>query len=198
MVLRLADADVLPFDFVPYAQSLGKSVQGLVQLADGMREETAELRRRLAEGTYELADDPLHPLLPPKSQEPVPPLDFAPLERAVAKLAESAKGYAAAMERAGTGGFVWTGAQPGLDHVLLQAERALLRPEGLPGRPWFRHQLYGPVTSTGSMRVLPGVREAIEQRRWQEAAEQIGVSARAIEDFARQVDRARSSLAGVR
>ncbi len=195
MVLRLAEADVLPFDFVPYAESLGTSVKSLAQLADGMREETAELRRRLAEGTYELADDPLHPMRPPKSQEPVPPLDFAPLERAVARLAESARGYAAAMERTGAGGFALpAGAQPGLDHILLQAERALLRPEGLPGRPWYRHQLYGPVTSTGSMRVLPAVREAIEQRRWTEAGEQIGVSARAIESFAREVDRAAGRL----
>jgi N-acetylated-alpha-linked acidic dipeptidase len=187
MMLRLADADVLPFDFVPYAETLKKVVQDLAQRTEEMRREAVETNRRLAERTYELADDPRHPLLPPPAQEPVPPLDFAPLQKAVAQLAASAQGYGAALEKGGAGG-------ASLDRILLQAERALTRPEGLPGRPWYRHLIFGPVTSTGGMRPLPGVREAIEQRRWPEAAEQIGVAARAIEAFALEVDRAAGAL----
>ena len=196
MVLRLADADVLPFDFVPYAETLGQAVQELQQRTAGMREEATETNRRRAERTYELADDPRHPLLPPPAQESVPALDFAPLEKAVARLTGSAQAYAAALNRAAAAGLALpAGAPAKLDRILLQAERALTRPEGLPGRPWYRHLIFGPVTSTGGMKTLPGVREAIEQRRWAEAADQISAAARAIEAFAREVDRGVGLLA---
>jgi N-acetylated-alpha-linked acidic dipeptidase len=187
IVLRLAGADILPFDFVPLAETLGKSVQKLVQRTDAMREETAETNRRIADGTYGLADDPSHPLLPPKPQDSVPPIDFTPLQKAVARLTASAGAYAAALDHG-------TGAPKELDRILLQAERALLRPEGQPGRPWYRHQLYGPSLSTAGIEVFPGVRNAIEQRKWQEAAEEIAVTARMIESYAHEVDRAAAAL----
>ena len=46
--------------------------------------------------------------------------------------------------------------------------------EGLPRRPWFRHQVYAPGFYTGyGVKTLPGIREAIEQRNWEEASERI-------------------------
>jgi N-acetylated-alpha-linked acidic dipeptidase len=183
IVLRLADADVLPFDFVPFADSLQKAVQRLGQSLDALREETAETSRRIADRTYELADDPLHPVKPPRAQDPVPPLDLAPLRKAVAHLAASAGAYAPAI-----------GAAKELDRILLQAERTLLRPGELPGRPWYRHQLYGPSAITGTMVLFPAVRNAVDRRDWKAATAEIAVAARVIESYARQVDRARSAL----
>jgi N-acetylated-alpha-linked acidic dipeptidase len=67
--------------------------------------------------------------------------------------------------------------KPGLDAVnekLLRIERGLTLPDGLPGRPWFQHQIYAPGLYTGyGVKTLPGVREAIEQKHWKEADEQI-------------------------
>jgi N-acetylated-alpha-linked acidic dipeptidase len=76
----------------------------------------------------------------------------------------------------------------------MQAERTLTRPEGLPRRPWNRHQIYGEVFFTGKGAPLPGVREALERRDWNEASAQIAVAAQVLEDFARQVDRATAVL----
>jgi N-acetylated-alpha-linked acidic dipeptidase len=185
MVLRLADADVLPFDFAPFAETLQTTVQRLQQRTAAMREETEETNRRIADRTYELADDPLHPVKPPKRQDPVPSVDFTPLQKAVARLTESARTYAAAMDRG-----IPKEKEKEIDQVLLQAERAFLRPENLPGRPWYRHQLYGPSLITGTMVLFPGVRNAIEARDWKKAEEEIAITARAIEAYAQQVDRA--------
>ncbi|HYT82595.1 MAG TPA: transferrin receptor-like dimerization domain-containing protein, partial [Gemmatimonadales bacterium] len=61
-----------------------------------------------------------------------------------------------------------------LNAALLQTERALTSRDGLPRRPWYRHQIYAPGFYTGyGVKTLPGVREAIEQRHWKEADEQI-------------------------
>ena len=60
----------------------------------------------------------------------------------------------------------------------MKTERALTRKEGLPRRPWYRHQIYAPGFYTGyGVKTLPGVREALEQRQWKEAEEQVGVVA---------------------
>ena len=191
LMLRLADADVLPFDFVPLAEAFGRAVQQAARQTDALREEAAETSRRIADKTYELADDPLHPLLAPPQQQPVPALDFAPLEKAVARLAASSRAYATATARATGADFALpAGARQELDRILLHAERSLTRPEGLPRRPWYRH----PLSSTGRMVTLPGVREAIERRDWPEAAGQIAATARAIESYAQQVDRAAAAL----
>jgi len=182
IVLRLAEADVLPLDFVPFADSLQKAVQRLGQSIDALREETAETNLRVADRTYELADDPLHPVKPPRVRDPVPPLDLSPLEKAVAHLAASARARAAAPQPA-------PGAAAGLDRILLQAERVLLRPAELPGRPWYRHQLYGPSAVTATMVLFPAVRNAVDRRDWKGAAEEIAVTGQAIESYARQLDR---------
>ncbi|HEX3532369.1 MAG TPA: transferrin receptor-like dimerization domain-containing protein [Thermoanaerobaculia bacterium] len=196
LMLRLADADVLPLDFVPFAEDLGKAIQEVERQTDAMREEAAETNRRIADKTYELAADPLHPVLAPKPREPVPALDLAPLQKAVARLAGSARAYAAAMTQATGAGFpLPAGARQELAQILLRAERVLTRSEGLPHRPWYRHALYGPISSTGRMATFPGVREAIERGDWPEAAEQITAVARVIESYAQQVDRATAALA---
>jgi len=195
IVLRLAGADVLPLDFVPFAAALDASVKRLVRRTDGLREETAETSQRIADGTYALADDPLHPVLPPKAQPPVPPVDFTPLQTAVAHLAKSASAYDAALDQATAAGHsLSAGTRNELDGILLHAERALLLPEGQPGRPWYRHQLYGPNLSTGSIAIFPTVLNAIDQRAWPDAAEAIASTARAIDSYTRQVDAATALL----
>jgi len=78
-----------------------------------------------------------------------------------------------------------------LDHALMHAEQALTRPEGLPRRPWFRHQIYAPGFYTGyGVKTVPGVREAIEEKNWTEASQQIVVVSKVIENYAAQVNRA--------
>ena len=73
----------------------------------------------------------------------------------------------------------------------MKMEQAFTRPEGLPRRPWFVHQIYAPGFYTGyGVKTLPGIREAIEQRNWKEAGEEIVTTASAIENFNKEIDRA--------
>lgn len=52
---------------------------------------------------------------------------------------------------------------------------------GLTRRAWYKHTLYAPGLYTGyGVKTLPGIREAIEQRNWEEAQQQIGVDAKTI------------------
>jgi N-acetylated-alpha-linked acidic dipeptidase len=198
LVLRLAEADVVPLDFVPFADALDGFVTEVARLADRMRQETAETNRRIAEHTYEILDDPALHLVPPQPREQVPALDYAPLRKAVAALKRSAGGYAAAMTHAEAAGLRWpAGAAAELDRLLLQAEHTLIRPDGLPHQAWFRHQVYGEGMDTGRAVTLPAIRNALVARDWREAAAQILVTTQVVEDFARQVDRATSVLEGL-
>ncbi len=73
----------------------------------------------------------------------------------------------------------------------MHIEQALTLPEGLPRRPWFRHQIYAPGFYTGyGVKTVPGVREAVEQKQWTEANRQIEIVSKVIENYAAQVDRA--------
>jgi N-acetylated-alpha-linked acidic dipeptidase len=73
-------------------------------------------------------------------------------------------------------------ASPELNNDLLRAERVLTDDQGLPNRPWFKHVLYAPGFYTGyGVKTMPGVREAIEQKRWAEADQEIKRTATALE-----------------
>jgi N-acetylated-alpha-linked acidic dipeptidase len=198
MMLRLANADVLPFDFGDFTNAVGRYADEVGKLADDMRKEAEERNRRLDDKVFEAVDDPTQTWVAPKRLDPVPYLNFAPLQNAVAALKKSntayEKAYAAATAE---GKEPPADVQKRLDEVLLQAERALTRKEGLPRRSWYVHQVYAPGFYTGyGVKTLPGVREAIEQRNWQEASEQIGLVASTIESFAREIDRATAVLGG--
>ena len=187
--MRLADADVLPFEFTAFADTLGRYVTEVGKLSDEMREETEEVNRRLRDRTYQIAADPKQVEIPPSPRPPVPYISLAPLMNAKAKVDESAKAFDAAW-KARTSPLSMD-AQKSLDAVLMNAERTLTRPEGLPRRPWFVHHVYAPGFYTGyGVKTLPGVREALEQREWPQAEEQARVVAGLLEGFAAQIDRA--------
>jgi len=189
--LRLADADVLPFEFSNFADTVGEYVKEVTKLADSMREETKMMNRLIADGSLKAAQDPRETFIVPKPEDEVPFLNFAPLQNALAKLQESAKKYDA-VAKGGSGG---TGLsremRESLDLILYRSERSLTSDAGLPGRDWFRHQIYAPGFYTGyGVKTLPGVREAIEERKWDLAGEQIEKVAQVIENFAAEIDRA--------
>ena len=82
-----------------------------------------------------------------------------------------------------------------LNQKLMQSERKLTSPEGLPRRPWFEHLMYAPGAYTGyGVKTIPGVREAIEQKKWKEADEQIARAASAMQDEAALIDSAAQDL----
>ncbi len=189
MTLRLANADVLPFEFTNFAETIGVYVKEITTLADTMREETKQMNQMISDGTLKAAQDPKEIFVMPKPKADVPFLNFAPLENALAKLQESAKSYQKAMKNKSAT------SQKSLDEILMKTERALTNNKGLPRRDWFKHQIYAPGFYTGyGVKTLPAVREAIEQRDWKEASEQIEIVSKIIENFAAEIDRATKLL----
>jgi len=72
---------------------------------------------------------------------------------------------------------------------LADIDQLLIDPQGLPGRPWYKNLIYAPGTLTGyGAKTLPGVREAIEQRRWDDARTYVVRTAKVLEDYANRLD----------
>jgi N-acetylated-alpha-linked acidic dipeptidase len=193
-VLRLSEADVLPFEFSNMAARVQAYVDELERLHESAKTDTEEHNRRVEERAFELAASPYERFVPPGKRDPVPALDLGPLEDATARMAVAARRFDRAASRAlsdASSGPRFTDANT----VLLRAERALTRSEGLPRRPWFKHQVYAPGLYTGyGVKTLPAVREAIEERQWKEAAAQVPLVAATLEKFAGEIERAAAAL----
>ena len=186
MVLRLANARVVPFEFKAFTDSVSKYIEELSKLAEDMREETERQNRLIEDGTFELALDPQKPPGPPEAKPRVPHFNFAPLDNAQATLARSADAYDEARLRAVS---MDPSSLERLNRLLYTSERLLTREEGLPGRPWYRHYIYAPGFYTGyGVKTIPGVREAIEQREYGEVEGQIAIAAEVLERFAARID----------
>lgn len=196
LMLRLSEADVLPLEFTKLADAVGTYADQVVKLADQMRTETEERARLLDEKVYETFDDPKRTWVAPKRHDPVPHLNFAPLQNAVAALRKSAQAYDRAWSKS-PGTALPAATRAKLDAILMNTERALGTKEGLPGRPWYRHQIYAPGFYTGyGVKTLPAVREAIEQRQWREVEGNVEMLARTLEGVAKEIDQATALLAG--
>jgi len=125
-------------------------------------------------------------------------LNFAPLQNALARLQEASRRYDQVAERAFSGRRMLSREErAALDRLLIETERAMTRDEGLPRRPWFKHQVYAPGFYTGyGVKTLPGVREAIEQRNWEEADREIEIVAQTLRTVADRIERAAMVLEG--
>jgi N-acetylated-alpha-linked acidic dipeptidase len=171
-VMRLADAELLPYDFTDLADTIHKYVDELKKLLKDKQDEMRERNKELEEGVFTATSDPKKTFVAPPS-EPVPPyLNFAPLDNAADALTRAAEKYRKAVQRAEEdGGAGLAGASlRSINQTLIESERKLTSPAGLPGRPWFKHQVYAPGTYTGyGAKTIPVVREAIEQKKWGEA-----------------------------
>lgn len=189
--LRLVNATVLPFDFKGFHKTVSGYVNEVTGLLSDMRESTEVENQMIKENRYKLASDPTKTFVQPKANDPVPYLNFSNLQNAVASLETSAKTYAELLK-----------ANPNpntnlekLNKTLYQAEQTLMIDAGLPRRPWFRHSIYAPGYYTGyGVKTLPGIREAIEQRDWKEAQEQIEIVAKNLNNYTKQIDAAAAVL----
>ena len=191
LVLRLANADVLPIEFSTFGDTLSRYVDELTKLADSTRRDIEDRNRLIRERAYEIASDPTQTYVAPKAEAPAPYLNFAPLQNAVARLQESARAYDRVASSLPSDAPNASAREAALDQILMHAEQALTNDQGLPRRPWYRHMIYAPGFYTGyGVKTVPGVREAIEQKQWAEANQQIDVVAKVINDYAAQIDRA--------
>jgi N-acetylated-alpha-linked acidic dipeptidase len=189
-IMRLAAADLLPFEFGNFSDTMQTYVKELKTLAQKSRDEIIERNRELDEGVFAAMTDPRVKSVPPKKEAVPPFLNFAPLDNATDSLARASAEYRKALEKAAVnGGSAITKASLAeVNLALMESEHKLTLEEGLPGRPWFKHFVDAPGQYTGyEAKTLPVVREAIEQKQWKEADAGIVVTARVLETEAAHI-----------
>ena len=189
-VMRLADADLLPFEFSNFADTMQTYVKELKTLAQKFRDEIIERNRELDEGVFTATADPRVKSVPPP-REAVPPfLNFAPLDNATDATSRAAAEYRKALDKAvANGGTALASASlTEINQALMQSEQQLTLEQGLPGRPWFKHFVDAPGQYTGyEAKTLPAVREPIEQKQWKDVDAEIAVTARVLETEAAHI-----------
>ncbi|HEY9127594.1 MAG TPA: transferrin receptor-like dimerization domain-containing protein, partial [Acidobacteriaceae bacterium] len=168
-VMRMADAELLPYNFSNTADTVARYVDEVQKLLKSEQDEITEKNKEIDEGDFEATSDPKNPVAAPKHEDAPPFLNFAPLQNGSTQLTESAKAYQKAA-KAAQGSVLDGSSIDAVNQLLIATEKAYLSEKGLPERNWFKHQLYAPGAYTGyGVKTLPAVREAIEQRKWSEA-----------------------------
>jgi N-acetylated-alpha-linked acidic dipeptidase len=192
IMLRASQAEIIPARESDFAASVSGYDEELHKLADGMRVKTRELSKLLDDESYKLAANPDFPRAPPARVADVPFLNFAALDNAVARLEQSAKAFDKEYARLAAAHDAASGAtKERVNSALTTLEQNLMDSHGLPGREWYQHMIYAPGLHTGyGVKTLPGIREAIEERRWDEANQYIGVVSRALNNYSDRMDRA--------
>jgi N-acetylated-alpha-linked acidic dipeptidase len=196
-VMRLADADLLPYDFTGFSDTIRRYVDEVRKLATDLRERTIERNREIDDGVFAAVEDPREKMRPP-ARETVPPfLNFAPLENGLSALQRASEQYDQALSKAAANGgaeLARASLRDANDKLIL-VERALTLKDGLPGRPWYEHQIYAPGLYTGyGVKTLPAVRESIEQKQWTEADQQIVRVGKVLENAGEAISSATAEL----
>jgi N-acetylated-alpha-linked acidic dipeptidase len=196
-ILRLADADLLPFEFGDFADTMDTYVKELKTLAQKTQADIQERNREIEEGVFQATDDPKKPLVAPAVEPVAPYLNFAPLDNATVALGRSAAEYRKALEKinANGGSAMVSASLADVNKLLIESERKLTNAEGLPNRPWFKHQIYAPGFYTGyAAKTMPAVREAIDQKQWKQADAGIDVVAHVLQEEAELISAAATKL----
>lgn len=182
-VLRLANADIMPFNVQEMDSTMATYIKELVDLSDDKRKENQEVNYLLEKKMYTLAADPTKKYVPPEKKPEVPYLNFAPVQNAMANLDDRVA--------------EWKKISPdslsepqieAYNNLVYHLEEYLISDQGLPGRPWFKHVLYAPGLYTGyGVKTMPGIREALEEEKFNEAQDQINIMANVIREYSSEV-----------
>ncbi len=185
VTMRFANADVLPFDFNTFYKTVNDYATEVKTLLESTRTETETENKIIKEKLYDLAKDPKKTYNSPAAKEAVPFLNFSELENTLARLKDSAEAFQKLYSKSLQ---LSTAKQKELNDILYKAERSLIYVNGLPRRPWYKHEIYAPGYYTGyGVKTLPAIREAIEQRNWKEAQEGIEIVSKALQSYVEQV-----------
>ena len=188
LVLRAADGERVPAHYSDFAKTVSMYLDEVMKLAASQRDEDRALGDLRSESDFKLAAAPYDPLVAPADCGITPLIDMLPLQNAVDHLKRAASDADAMLGREQT---LAPAAQARSNAALANIDQLLLDLQGLPGRLWYKNLVYAPGTHTGSgAKTLPGVREAIEQRRWDDARTYVVRTAKVLEDYASRFDEA--------
>ena len=187
LVIRLADASVLPFEFTSLADTVQTYVSDLEAQLKNRQTEVKELNQQIEEGVFTAIADPRRQTTAPVVESVPPSINFAPLDNAASALSQAADRYKKSLEAARSR--MTPDQIRAINKGLIQSERYLTDTGGLPRRPWYRHMLYAPGFYTGyAVKTMPGVREALEQKNYAEAEREIVRVAEALTREAQLID----------
>lgn len=188
LTMRLANADVLPVNFHSFFTTVLSYTEEITKELDKMRTSTDVENTLIKDKYLQHVHDPAKTYNAPAAKEAVPHLDFSPLENALQALGKSSDEY---QKLAKTATRLPDADIEKLNVLTYQAERKLLSDEGVPQRTWYKHAIYAPGYYTGyGVKTLPGIREAIENRKWDLAQQQIKITANVLIEYTKQIDAA--------
>ena len=196
LVLRLSESDILPFRFVNMVDNIGTYIESNKKLAETVKKQTNVRNKLLDQNAYTIAKDPKKTYLPPKRLDTVPDFDFGSLDAAYSRLKASAWNYEKALNKFKKGSLS-AEQKAQINSLLKNVEQSMLRENGLPRRDWFKHMIYAPGYYTGyGVKTLPGIREGLEERNWDEVDLFIGEVAKALDRAASTINNATKILSG--
>ncbi|MBT5186134.1 MAG: M28 family peptidase [Kordiimonadaceae bacterium] len=199
VVTRLANADVLPFQMGNMARTVSEYADEMVSAMETSRKDTLRHNMLVNEGHYKAAANIREGYsviregyFVPELKVEVPYINLSPMQNSVSKLKASAMAFDAAYKKMSMEGYKLNKRDTNkLDMIMYQVEAQLIRKEGLPRRPWYRHHVYAPGYYTGyGVKTLPGVREGIEEAKWAETQEQMAKLAEVLNNYAGKLDEA--------
>jgi N-acetylated-alpha-linked acidic dipeptidase len=174
LALRLANADLLPFDFASYANNIRQFVNELAKDKNMWGQPPSAVR--------------------PGEARLAPPLDLKPVRDAIDAFEAAGKRLDESVSHALASGAIDPKLAAAINHGMMQVERNWLNPDGIPGRPWFKHILYG-ARFTYAHLELPGLTEAVEKQDWATAKQQAEILRQALESNSKLLNQLNSALA---
>jgi N-acetylated-alpha-linked acidic dipeptidase len=196
-MMRLADADLIPYDYSAQAEAIAKYEEELEKLLKDKQDEFTERNLQLKEGVFTAMADPRKPSVPPPVETVPPYLSFAPMKNAIDLLKKNSERYSkilADWQAKGSPPLSPSDLQS-INADLLKISRLFLNEKGLPERPWFRNQIYAPGAYTGyGAKPIAAVREYMDEKKWKQADAQIPPVAEVIENVATGISRAADDL----
>ena len=195
-VLRMADAPLLPYEYTAVAETIAGYVKDLKSDLSKTQATIKERNLELDEGVFAALSDPTQPTFPPKREAEPPFLNFAPLDNGVVSLNRAAEHYQRVLAAAQAKGLALDDATlQGVNHLLLLVDRTNLREQGLPGRPWYKNQIYAPGAYTGyGVKTLAGVREAMDAHQWSLAEQESPIVGSVLEAESKAIEAAADRL----
>ncbi len=190
LVLRLSEADILPFRFVNMVDNIGNFISDNKELLRNVKSKT-ELRNSLLENNdFIISQNPKKTYLSPERLDKVPEFSFKPLDDAFKRLTSSAWKYEEALLQYKKGSLS-AEKKSEINTFLRKVDQAFTSEKGLPRREWFRNMLYAPGYYTGyGVKTLPGIREGLEERNWNEVRLYIGEVAKALDRASKNINSA--------
>jgi len=214
--LRLANADMLPFNFATYATNIRQFVNDLanknnlvipsgaaslpsspsnsVILSGARSNERAQSKDPMPAGaTSNASGNSLRYSIIGRPKQQASPLDLAAIYTAIDNFESAGKKLNESLHNKLASGPIDPKLAATLNHGMMQLERNWLNPDGIPGRPWFKHILYG-ARFTYAHLELPGLTEAVEKQDWPVAKQQAEILQHAIEKNTKLLDKLNASL----